>query len=380
LQDINDCWGVGDMPLLKCGSCKAKKGARRTVRVITPLSQENLEKAKENLVSEDVGDEDLCECRDGSMQHVEDEKVVGHRQPKRLLETLNMDDVDGEIAGHSKGRGQLDPYVCLDKINDSDLKMSQISGVAMLDKTSKKSVHKVVKPSEKVPSGKKESSVKESCEYTCLNTTEPLTLEKPDPSPNESTMNKLLEPDQAPVMKKSRKSLEKTDNPTKSKVSCTPQPETSPSRCFSTPVSSKKTGRRSTGQKKLATTMDSFVSVSEEKTTRKSPGRESNTPSADVFTTPVSAGKTGRKSTDSERKKSTADGFVTPVRKTCPTRLSTSSPASQLQKRNARGESQLHVAAIKGDAEKVQSLLKEGANPNTKDNAGWTPLVSILLK
>ena len=29
----------------------------------------------------------------------------------------------------------------------------------------------------------------------------------------------------------------------------------------------------------------------------------------------------------------------------------------------------------KGDIDLVESLLKLGADPNTQDNAGWTPLV-----
>ncbi|XP_067649775.1 BRCA1-associated RING domain protein 1-like [Haliotis asinina] len=43
-------------------------------------------------------------------------------------------------------------------------------------------------------------------------------------------------------------------------------------------------------------------------------------------------------------------------------------------KRNARGETQLHVAAIKGDVDRVMALLESGASPNVRDNAGWTPL------
>ncbi|XP_046552122.1 BRCA1-associated RING domain protein 1-like isoform X2 [Haliotis rubra] len=41
---------------------------------------------------------------------------------------------------------------------------------------------------------------------------------------------------------------------------------------------------------------------------------------------------------------------------------------------NARGETQLHVAAIKGDVDRVMTLLESGAGPNVRDNAGWTPL------
>lgn len=43
-------------------------------------------------------------------------------------------------------------------------------------------------------------------------------------------------------------------------------------------------------------------------------------------------------------------------------------------KRNHKGETPLHLAAIKGDVEAVNELLEQGADPNLKDNAGWTPL------
>uniref|UniRef100_A0A8C6T761 BRCA1 associated RING domain 1 n=1 Tax=Neogobius melanostomus TaxID=47308 RepID=A0A8C6T761_9GOBI len=53
-------------------------------------------------------------------------------------------------------------------------------------------------------------------------------------------------------------------------------------------------------------------------------------------------------------------------------RLSSGSPA--VLKRNHKGETPLHIAAIKGDAEAVKKLLDQEADPNLKDNAGWTPL------
>jgi len=45
-----------------------------------------------------------------------------------------------------------------------------------------------------------------------------------------------------------------------------------------------------------------------------------------------------------------------------------------LEKRNRKGETALHSAAVRGDKEAVVKLLGEGANPNTVDNAGWSPL------
>ncbi|XP_026322920.1 ankyrin repeat domain-containing protein 11 isoform X3 [Hyposmocoma kahamanoa] len=44
------------------------------------------------------------------------------------------------------------------------------------------------------------------------------------------------------------------------------------------------------------------------------------------------------------------------------------------QQRNLRGETSLHVAAIKGDHEQVKKLLDQGQNPDVPDFAGWTPL------
>ncbi|KAI4872787.1 hypothetical protein NFI96_020719 [Prochilodus magdalenae] len=53
-------------------------------------------------------------------------------------------------------------------------------------------------------------------------------------------------------------------------------------------------------------------------------------------------------------------------------RHSQSSPA--YMKRNHKGETPLHLAAIKGDVEATKELLDQGADPNLKDHAGWTPL------
>ncbi|CAH1118962.1 unnamed protein product [Phaedon cochleariae] len=47
---------------------------------------------------------------------------------------------------------------------------------------------------------------------------------------------------------------------------------------------------------------------------------------------------------------------------------------SRLRDRNERGETPLHLAAIKGDVEQVCKLLAHRADPNVADFAGWTPL------
>lgn len=41
-----------------------------------------------------------------------------------------------------------------------------------------------------------------------------------------------------------------------------------------------------------------------------------------------------------------------------------------ISKRNARGESQLHLAARRGNLSLVKALIESGADVNLKDNAG----------
>uniref|UniRef100_A0A4W5L691 Ankyrin repeat domain 12 n=1 Tax=Hucho hucho TaxID=62062 RepID=A0A4W5L691_9TELE len=62
-----------------------------------------------------------------------------------------------------------------------------------------------------------------------------------------------------------------------------------------------------------------------------------------------------------------------PVQKKLPS-SSASRARDKVNKRNERGETPLHMAAIRGDAKQVKELISLGADVNIKDFAGWTPL------
>ena len=53
-------------------------------------------------------------------------------------------------------------------------------------------------------------------------------------------------------------------------------------------------------------------------------------------------------------------------------------PKGNINKSNAKGETLLHAACLKRNENHIKSLLAAGANPNTKDNANWTPLQEVV--
>ena len=46
----------------------------------------------------------------------------------------------------------------------------------------------------------------------------------------------------------------------------------------------------------------------------------------------------------------------------------------KISKKNTKGETPLHTAAIRGSTRLVHQLLQIGADPNVQDNAEWSPL------
>lgn len=52
---------------------------------------------------------------------------------------------------------------------------------------------------------------------------------------------------------------------------------------------------------------------------------------------------------------------------------SASKTKDKVNKRNERGETRLHRAAIRGEVRRIKELIKEGADVNVKDFAGEIP-------
>nr|XP_042900854.1 BRCA1-associated RING domain protein 1 [Parasteatoda tepidariorum] len=88
--------------------------------------------------------------------------------------------------------------------------------------------------------------------------------------------------------------------------------------------------------------------------------------------TPVNQSDVSNSSIHEGRKKSDARK---PSTSFCPDiALPLPSPATNLNKKNPKGETPLHRAVIRGDISKVKEYINQGASVNTQDNNGWTPL------
>ncbi|XP_076992079.1 ankyrin repeat domain-containing protein 12 isoform X2 [Tamandua tetradactyla] len=114
----------------------------------------------------------------------------------------------------------------------------------------------------------------------------------------------------------------------------------------------------------------------EKKKTKKEAGNKKSTPVSILFGYPLSE----RKQMALLMQMTARDNNTTPNHpsQTTPAQKKTSSSSSRqkdkVNKRNERGETPLHMAAIRGDVKQVKELISLGANVNVKDFAGWTPL------
>jgi ankyrin repeat protein len=66
----------------------------------------------------------------------------------------------------------------------------------------------------------------------------------------------------------------------------------------------------------------------------------------------------------------TSEDNATPTRKGRNDFESPCSGQKSVNRRNERGETQLHVASIRGDVHKLRTLISQGADVNTEDYAG----------
>ena len=93
----------------------------------------------------------------------------------------------------------------------------------------------------------------------------------------------------------------------------------------------------------------------------------------------VTTSDTSKKKTNKGRLSLPAQGLVTKKRTRAvtienPVNVVDLKKQSNLEKKNKKGETRLHAACAKNQLDIVKKLLEEGANPNTQDHAGWTPL------
>ncbi|XP_038603456.1 ankyrin repeat domain-containing protein 12 isoform X1 [Tachyglossus aculeatus] len=116
----------------------------------------------------------------------------------------------------------------------------------------------------------------------------------------------------------------------------------------------------------------------EKKKTKKEAGNKKSTPVSILFGYPLSERKQMALLMQMTARDNSPDSTpnhslqTTPAQKKTPN--SSSRQKDKVNKRNERGETPLHMAAIRGDAKQVKELISLGANVNVKDFAGWTPL------
>ncbi|XP_065609772.1 ankyrin repeat domain-containing protein 12 isoform X2 [Cyrtonyx montezumae] len=116
----------------------------------------------------------------------------------------------------------------------------------------------------------------------------------------------------------------------------------------------------------------------EKKKVKKDAGNKKSTPVSILFGYPLSERKQMALLMQMTARDNSPDSNLNHPLQTTPAQKKTSSSSSRqkdkVNKRNERGETPLHMAAIRGDVKQVKELISLGANVNVKDFAGWTPL------
>ncbi|XP_008054203.1 ankyrin repeat domain-containing protein 12, partial [Carlito syrichta] len=116
----------------------------------------------------------------------------------------------------------------------------------------------------------------------------------------------------------------------------------------------------------------------EKKKTKKDAGNKKSTPVSILFGYPLSERKQMALLMQMTARDNSPDSTPNHPSQTTPAQKKTPSSSSRqkdkVNKRNERGETPLHMAAIRGDVKQVKELIGLGANVNVKDFAGWTPL------
>ncbi|NWI11444.1 ANR12 protein, partial [Crypturellus soui] len=112
--------------------------------------------------------------------------------------------------------------------------------------------------------------------------------------------------------------------------------------------------------------------VPEKKKMKKDAGNKKSTPVSILFGYPLSERKQMALLMQMTARDNSPDSNLT--LQTTPAQKKTTSSSSRqkdkVNKRNERGETPLHMAAIRGDVKQVKELISLGANVNVKDFAG----------
>ncbi|XP_015262091.1 PREDICTED: ankyrin repeat domain-containing protein 12 isoform X2 [Gekko japonicus] len=123
---------------------------------------------------------------------------------------------------------------------------------------------------------------------------------------------------------------------------------------------------------------DTEKDVPEKKKMKREAGNKKTAPVSILFGYPLSERKQMALLMQMTARDNSPDPNINHPLQTAPAQKKTPSSSSRqkdkVNKRNERGETPLHTAAIRGDIKQVKELIGLGANVNVKDFAGWTPL------